>query len=147
GDVTITDLPVALDQLHDNVQRNAAALAAAQGRVRVQALPWGRDLSPIPRGYDVVLGADVVYDPRCFPALLATLQQLCGPRSVAFLSCGMRRELGTAGFFHQLLPLHFCVQLLRHHRDTNVSLYRLTQRQHRSVVPGSTETSTSVCTD
>ncbi|XP_031468211.1 EEF1A lysine methyltransferase 3-like [Phasianus colchicus] len=111
------------------MQRNAAALAASPGRVVVQALPWGDELSPVRPAYDVVLGADVVYDPRCFPALLATLRRLCGPRSVAFLSCGMRRQLGTEGFFHELLPLHFCVRLLRHHGDTNVSLYRLTLRR------------------
>lgn len=133
GDVTITDLPVALDQLHDNAQRNAAAAAAARGRLRVRALPWGGELSSFPRGYDVVLGADVVYDPRCFPALLATLRHLCGPRSVAFLSCGMRRQLGTERFFHELLPLHFCVRLLRHHGDTDVGLYRLTAQGHTSV--------------
>ncbi|XP_021234872.1 EEF1A lysine methyltransferase 3 [Numida meleagris] len=128
GDVTITDLPMALDQIRENVRRNAAAVAAAAGRARVRALAWGRELSSFPRGYDVVLGADVVYEPRCFPALLATLRHLCGPRSVAFLSCGMRRELGAGRFFDTLLPPHFHVELLRRHDDTDVSLYRLTQQ-------------------
>ncbi|XP_072214264.1 EEF1A lysine methyltransferase 3 [Excalfactoria chinensis] len=128
GDVTLTDLPLALEQLRDNAERNAAAVAAAGGRVVVEALPWGRELGCVPRGYDVVLGADVVYEPRCFPALLDTLLQLCGPPAIAFLSCGMRPQLGTETFFQQLLPMHFCVQLLRHHQDTNVGLYRLTRR-------------------
>lgn len=129
GDVTLTDLPLALEQLRTNMELNAAAVAASRGRVRVQALPWGRALGSIPHSYDVVLGADVVYDSRCFPALLDTLLQLCGPRSVAFLSCGMRPQLGTAGFFWELLPLHFCVRLLRHHEDSDVGLYRVTRRR------------------
>uniref|UniRef100_A0A8B9DH63 EEF1A lysine methyltransferase 3 n=1 Tax=Anser cygnoides TaxID=8845 RepID=A0A8B9DH63_ANSCY len=108
GDVTITDLPVALDQIRENVRRNVPGGAtAARRRPRVRALAWGLDHGAFPRGYDVVLGADVVYEPRSFPALLATLRHLCGPRSVALLCCGMRRELGAARFFHELLPRHF----------------------------------------
>ncbi|XP_066841504.1 LOW QUALITY PROTEIN: EEF1A lysine methyltransferase 3 [Anser cygnoides] len=131
GDVTITDLPVALDQIRENVRRNVPG--GATGRTatpRVRALAWGLDHGAFPRGYDVVLGADVVYEPRSFPALLATLRHLCGPRSVALLCCGMRRELGAARFFHELLPRHFRTELLRRCADGDVELYRATCGHH-----------------
>ncbi|XP_071887914.1 EEF1A lysine methyltransferase 3 [Anas platyrhynchos] len=127
GDVTITDLPLALEQIRENVRRNVPGGAAAPcPPPRVRALAWGLDHGSFPRGYDVVLGADVVYDPRSFPALLTTLRHLCGPRSVALLCCGMRRELGAARFFQQLLPRHFRTQLLRRCPQRDVELYRAT---------------------
>ncbi|NXK56898.1 EFMT3 methyltransferase, partial [Chauna torquata] len=128
GDVTITDLPVALDQIRENVRRNVPGGPTAV-MPQVRALAWGRDQGAFPRGYDVVLGADVVYEPRSFPALLATLRHLCGPRSIAFLCCRMRRELGAGLFFETLLPQHFRTELLRRDAEEDINLYRVTCRQ------------------
>ncbi|NXA44189.1 EFMT3 methyltransferase, partial [Eudromia elegans] len=126
GDVTITDLPVALEQIQENVQRNLPAAPAPPPRVR--ALSWGLDHGAFPRGaYDVVLGADIVYVPETFPRLVATLRHLMGPRAVAFLSSKMRRELGAGLFFETLLPRHFLVELLRRDEEQDINIYRVTR--------------------
>ncbi|XP_064354516.1 EEF1A lysine methyltransferase 3 [Dromaius novaehollandiae] len=124
GDVTITDLPVALEQIRENVQRNVPATLAPQPRVR--ALSWGLDHGAFPRGYDVVLGADIVYLPETFPLLLRTLRHLCGPRSVALLAAKMRREHGAGLFFETLLPQHFRTELVRRDAEQDINVYRVT---------------------
>ncbi|NXD17323.1 EFMT3 methyltransferase, partial [Nothocercus nigrocapillus] len=124
GDVTITDLPVALEQIRENVRRNLPGLAP---QPRVCALSWGLDHGAFPRGaYDVVLGADIVYAPDTFPRLVATLRHLAGPRTVTFLSSKMRRELGAGFFFETLLPRHFGVELLRRDAEQDINVYRVT---------------------
>ncbi|XP_025900871.1 EEF1A lysine methyltransferase 3 [Nothoprocta perdicaria] len=134
GDVTITDLPVALEQIRENVRRNVPAARAPRPRVR--ALSWGLDHDAFPRGaYDVVLGADIVYVPETFPRLVATLRHLAGPRTVALLSSKMRRELGAAFFFETLLPRHFRVELLRRHEEQDINIYRVTCPAPAGVLP------------
>uniref|UniRef100_A0A8B9QHX9 EEF1A lysine methyltransferase 3 n=1 Tax=Apteryx owenii TaxID=8824 RepID=A0A8B9QHX9_APTOW len=126
GDVTITDLPVALEQIRENVRRNVPATLAPQPRVR--ALSWGLDHGAFPSGYDVVLGADIVYLRETFPLLLGTLRHLCGPRSVAYLASKMRQEHGAGLFFDTLLPLHFLAELVHRDEEQNINIYRVTCR-------------------
>ncbi|XP_067170045.1 EEF1A lysine methyltransferase 3 [Apteryx mantelli] len=126
GDVTITDLPVALEQIRENVRRNVPATLAPQPRVR--ALSWGLDHGAFPSGYDVVLGADIVYLRETFPLLLGTLRHLCGPRSVAYLASKMRREHGAGLFFDTLLPQHFLAELVHRDEEQNINIYRVTCR-------------------
>ncbi|XP_062453081.1 EEF1A lysine methyltransferase 3 [Rhea pennata] len=126
GDVTITDLPVALEQIRENVRRNVPETLVPQPRVR--ALSWGLDHDTFPSGYDVVLGADIVYLPETFALLVGTLRHLCGPGSVAYLSSKMRREHGTGLFFETLLPQHFLVELVCRDDEQNINVYRVTWR-------------------
>ncbi|KAM4644095.1 EEF1A lysine methyltransferase 3 [Amazona ochrocephala] len=124
GDVTITDRPVALDQIRENVRLN---FPGAGARPRVRALEWGRDEDSFPRDFEVVLGSDLVYDPASFPALLRALRHLCGPRSRALLSARTRGgDSGSRCFFHRVLPPFFRVQLLWQEQEHDIEIYGVT---------------------
>ncbi|XP_038608777.1 EEF1A lysine methyltransferase 3 [Tachyglossus aculeatus] len=124
GDVTITDLPLALEQIQCNVRANVPPA----GRARVRALRWGQDQELFPDDFDLVLGADIVYLEPEFPQLLATLQHLCGPRGTVLLAAKMREEHGTGRFFHCLLPRAFHVELVQCDQEQNIHIYRATPR-------------------
>lgn len=128
GDVTITDLPLALEQIQDNVHANVPS----GGRVKVCALSWGIDQHGFPGNYDLVLGADIVYLEPTFPLLLGTLQHLCGPHGTIYLASKMREEHGTESFFQHFLPQHFQLELAQRDEDANVNIYRA---RHREVRP------------
>lgn len=54
---------------------------------------WGEDvaaLSPQGRPPDVITGADIIYEERHYPALLATLQGLAAPHTVIYLASRLR---------------------------------------------------------
>ncbi|KAM9616152.1 LOW QUALITY PROTEIN: EEF1A lysine methyltransferase 3 [Morphnus guianensis] len=125
GDVTITDQPVALDQIRENVRLN---FPAEGGRPRVRALLWGRDEGSFRREYEVILGSDIVYHPPSFPLLLGTLRHLCGPRSFALLCANAGGDAGARRFFRQMLPPYFRIQLLRREAEEEIEIYRVTRR-------------------
>ncbi|KAM5254159.1 EEF1A lysine methyltransferase 3 isoform 3-T4 [Hipposideros larvatus] len=127
GDVTITDLPLALEQIQGNVQANVPA----GGRAQVCALSWGINQHVFPGDYDLVLGADIVYLEPTFPLLLGTLQHLCGTHGTIYLASKMREEHGTESFFQQLLPQHFQLELAQRDEDENVNIYRARHREPR----------------
>ncbi|KAM6307931.1 EEF1A lysine methyltransferase 3 [Podargus strigoides] len=126
GDVTITDQPAALDQIQENIRLNFPEGGGPQARVLV----WGEDEGAFPRGgYSVILGSDIVYHRPAFSPLLGTLRHLCGPHTVALLCAKMRGGDGGARyFFHQMLPPHFRVQLLRREPEEELEIYRVTCR-------------------
>ncbi|RLV62163.1 hypothetical protein DV515_00019601, partial [Chloebia gouldiae] len=72
AEVTLTDRPPALPQLRENARRNFPGAAAP----RVRALRWGRDQRRFPPKFHLILGSDIVYDPRAFAPLLGTLRHL-----------------------------------------------------------------------
>ncbi|XP_032501746.1 EEF1A lysine methyltransferase 3 [Phocoena sinus] len=127
GDVTITDLPLVLEQIQGNVQANVPAGGGAQ----VRALSWGIDQHVFPGDYDLVLGADIVYLEPTFPLLLGTLQHLCGPHGTIYLASKMRDEHGTESFFQHLLPHHFQLELAKRDENENVNIYRARHRGPR----------------
>ncbi|XP_025048469.1 EEF1A lysine methyltransferase 3 isoform X1 [Alligator sinensis] len=126
GDVTLTDLPLTLEQLRENVARNVPAEHMARAHIR--ALSWGLDHEQFPSGYDVILGADIIYLRDTYPLLLRTLQHLSGPSSTIYLASKMRQEHGTAEFFETLLPRHFACELVQRDEQENISIYRVTRR-------------------
>uniref|UniRef100_A0A8C3S729 EEF1A lysine methyltransferase 3 n=1 Tax=Chelydra serpentina TaxID=8475 RepID=A0A8C3S729_CHESE len=128
GDVTITDLPLALEQIQENVHRNVPAEHSA--RARVCALSWGLDHEEFLRDYDFVLGADIVYLKDTYPLLIRTLRHLCGPHSAIYLSSKMRQEHSTAEFYEALLPLHFTSELAYRDENENINIYRVTSKRN-----------------
>ncbi|XP_074836335.1 EEF1A lysine methyltransferase 3 [Carettochelys insculpta] len=127
GEVTITDLPLALKQIQENVNRNIPAEDSV--RARVCALSWGLNHEEFPRDYDFILGADVVYLKDTYPLLIRTLQHLCGSHSTIYLSSKMRQEHSTAVFYERLLPLHFTSELAHRDENENINIYRVTSKQ------------------
>ncbi|KAM6214865.1 EEF1A lysine methyltransferase 3 isoform 1-T1 [Rhynchocyon petersi] len=127
GNVTITDLPLALEQIQGNVRANVPAGSQAE----VRALSWGIDQHVFPGDYDLVLGADIVYLEPTFPLLLGTLHHLCGPQGTIYLASQMREEHGTESFFQQFLPQHFQLELAQRDEDVNVNIYRARRREPR----------------
>ncbi|NWV00616.1 EFMT3 methyltransferase, partial [Upupa epops] len=125
GDVTITDQPVALEQIRENVGLNFPGWG--QGAPRVQALRWGLDQGSFPGGgFEVILGSDIVYDPASFVPLLRTLRHLCGPSSLALLSVPVRGgDRGSRYFFNHMVPPHFMVQLLQREPQNEIEIYGL----------------------
>jgi predicted nicotinamide N-methyase len=80
--VTLTDLPHIVPLTQHNVELNSYGMAQP---ARVMPFLWGTD--PAPLGYgahppDMVVAADVLYEPQYYPLLLATLQDLCPPPAV-----------------------------------------------------------------
>uniref|UniRef100_A0A803TUS5 EEF1A lysine methyltransferase 3 n=1 Tax=Anolis carolinensis TaxID=28377 RepID=A0A803TUS5_ANOCA len=128
GDVTITDLPVALKQIEENVHRNLPVKCL--GRTRVCALSWGVDHTMFPQNYDFILGADIVYLKDMFPLLIRTLQHLSGAQSTIYLSSKMRQEHSTALFFETLLPMHFTSELAFRDETENINIYKVTSKSH-----------------
>uniref|UniRef100_A0A8D0GQI3 EEF1A lysine methyltransferase 3 n=1 Tax=Sphenodon punctatus TaxID=8508 RepID=A0A8D0GQI3_SPHPU len=128
GDVTITDLPLALKQIEENVHNNLPEEHLT--RTRVCTLSWGIDQKDFPIDYDIILGADIVYAKDTYPLLIRTLRYLCGPRSTIYLSSKMRREHSTMEFFETLLPVHFVLELAYRDENEDISVYRVTSKMN-----------------
>lgn len=125
--MTLTDRPPALPQLRDNARRN---FPGGAGEPRVRALRWGRDHRRFPRKFHLVLGSDIVYDPRSFAPLLSTLRYLVVPPARALLSARLRGgDAGTSRFFSQVLPPFFQVRLLRREPERDLEIYGLSPRE------------------
>lgn len=88
GAVILTDLPQAVPKLEEAIEANETALAASNATVTAAALAWG-DLDACydvaPEGVDLVIGADLLYNPANFDALLATMLELAQIREARIL--------------------------------------------------------------
>ncbi|XP_017659219.1 PREDICTED: protein-lysine methyltransferase METTL21B-like, partial [Lepidothrix coronata] len=140
AEVTLTDRPAALPQLRENVRQNfpgGSPEGVAGGAPRVRALRWGRDQRRFPPKFHLVLGSDIVYDPRAFGPLLGTLRHLVAPPGRALLSARRRGgDAGTPRFFGQMLPPFFRVQLLRRDPEGDIEIYGLTPREGEQLTGG-----------
>ena len=109
----MTDRPVALPMLHQNVQRNAVQ------NVRVHELTWGqKNLDEFSPPYDVIIGADIIYIEDTFDDLLATVGRLSDDRTIVVLSCQIRYDCDLR--FLEMLRKRFTVQLLHSNRDVKI---------------------------
>ncbi|KAK4790291.1 hypothetical protein SAY86_017595 [Trapa natans] len=110
ADVTVTDLPHVLPNLHFNAEANAPLLSSTGGAVRVAALRWGEaeDVELIGNDFDLVLASDVVYYDYLFDPLLQTLKLLFGGGGVSqammdkkmlFVMAHLRRWKKDSAFF------------------------------------------------
>ncbi|KAL8713185.1 MAG: hypothetical protein Q9220_002706 [cf. Caloplaca sp. 1 TL-2023] len=105
-----------VDMAKENITMNGV-----NGVVDTAVLKWG---SPIPDNllhveedftpYDLVLGADMVYEPRDFPALMSTLQELFSrfPNLQVLISSAVRREATLDSFLGACRHSGFEVELL-----------------------------------
>ncbi|XP_051114889.1 uncharacterized protein LOC127240323 [Andrographis paniculata] len=119
--VTATDLPAALPNLQFNVDANAAAVAARGGAVEVAALRWGErrhveEIMGPGRAYEVVLGSDLVYDPRVYDPLLETLKLLVVEKGAAVIMAHCRRWKKKESVFFRKARKFFHLEVL-HNRN------------------------------
>ncbi|KAF1371864.1 hypothetical protein PFLUV_G00273780 [Perca fluviatilis] len=119
--VTITDREPALDFLSANVKANVPP--DSQGSVVVSELTWGEGLERYPAGgFDVVLGADIVYLEDTFVPLLQTLEHLCSDSTVVLLACKIRYKRDTN--FLSMLKQRFMVEEIYYEKQRDIHVYK-----------------------
>lgn len=129
ADVTITDRSPALEFLKTNVRENVPP--HLQGAVRVSELTWGEGLAHYrSSGYDLILGADIVYLEETFSALLHTLEYLSSETTVVLLACRIRYERDER--FMSMLGNGFSVQQVHYDPQRDVHIYRAVKNKTKS---------------
>ncbi|TDG96291.1 hypothetical protein EPR50_G00238830 [Perca flavescens] len=119
--VTITDREPALDFLSANVEANVPP--DSQGSVVVSELTWGEGLERYPAGgFDLVLGADIVYLEDTFVPLLQTLEHLCSESTVVLLACKIRYKRDTN--FLSMLKQRFLVEEIYYDKQRDIHVYK-----------------------
>lgn len=129
ADVTITDRSPALEILEANVKENVPS--SLQGVVRVSELTWGEGLTRYRSGgYDLVLGADIVYLEETFSALLGTIEHLSSEITEVLLACRIRYERDER--FLSMLGNRFSVQEVYYDSQRDVHIYRAVKNKIKS---------------
>ncbi|XP_028277056.1 protein N-lysine methyltransferase METTL21A-like [Parambassis ranga] len=119
--VTITDREPALDFLSANVEANLPT--DSQRSVLVSELTWGEGLERYPAGgFDLVLGADIVYLEDTFVPLLHTMEHLCSDTTVVLLACKIRYERDTN--FLSMLKERFTVEEVSYDKQRDIHVYK-----------------------
>ncbi|KAK2857028.1 hypothetical protein Q5P01_005763 [Channa striata] len=127
--VTITDRQPALDFLSANVKANLPP--DSQGSAVVSELTWGESLDRYPAGgFDLVLGADIVYLEDTFVPLLQTLEHLCSDTSVVLLACKIRYERDTN--FLNMLKQRFRTEEVYYDKQRDIHVYKAWKLPPRS---------------
>lgn len=119
--VTITDRQPALDSLFTNVKSNLppATLESAT----VSELSWGEHLDRFPAGgFDLVLGADIVYLEDTFIPLLKTMEHLCCENTLVLLSCKIRYERDNT--FLNMLKQRFQVEEVYYDKERDIHVFK-----------------------
>lgn len=139
ANVTVTDLPHVLCNLHFNVEANSKLLQVNQGaKVNIAGLSWGvdEDMKAIGKEYDLILGSDVVYHDRLYKPLIKTLRFfLLGnddgskKKRVAFVMAHLKRWKKESAFF-KMARKHFDVDIIHsdppsHGARVGVVVYRM----------------------
>lgn len=124
--VTITDRQPALDSLSTNVKSNLPP--AVLELATVSELTWGEHLDRYPSGgFDLVLGADIVYLEDTFIPLLNTMEYLCSDRTIVLLSCKIRYERDNA--FLNMLKQRFWVEEVYYDKEKDIHVFKATKIQ------------------
>lgn len=94
-----------------------------QQSVEVCELTWGENLGRYPAGgFDLVLGADIVYLEDTFVPLLQTLEHLCSDTSVVLLACKIRYERDTN--FVAMLGQRFRTEEVYYDKQRDIHIYK-----------------------
>lgn len=119
--MTITDREPALDFLSANIKANLPT--DVQESAVVSELSWGENLERYPAGgFDLVLGADIVYLEDTFVSLLQTLEHLCSDTTVVLLACKIRYERDTN--FLGMLKQRFRVEEVYYEKERDIHIYK-----------------------
>ncbi|XP_067894317.1 EEF1A lysine methyltransferase 3-like [Heterodontus francisci] len=131
GDVTLTDQPIVLNQIQFNITNNIPA--SIQQRSTISALCWGENQDQFPTDYDFILGSDIVYSTRDFPALIKTLQHLSNQHTVIYICSKMRESMGAIDFHEKLLPQHFNSEVVHRTANKEINVYKVTKKDANAV--------------
>lgn len=85
------------------------ASEAAQTLMRVEELDWREDVAFLQPPFDVLLAADVVYDPKYVTQLVECMLSLSNPETLVLFAFYKRAEDSSAAFW-KLLPQFFDIQ-------------------------------------
>lgn len=122
---TITDREPALDFLSANVRANVPS--DSPGSAAVSELSWGQGLERYPAGgFDLVMGADIIYLEDTFEPLLRTLEHLCSPSTLVLLACKLRYQRDTD--FLSLLGRRFGVLEVHYDQERDIHVYEARKR-------------------
>ncbi|XP_057684027.1 protein N-lysine methyltransferase METTL21A [Corythoichthys intestinalis] len=126
--MTITDRNSAMDFLSANVKANLPD--NLQKSVVVSELSWGENLDRYPsEGFDLVLGADIVYLEDTFVPLIQTLKHLCSHATVVLLACRIRYERDTN--FLNMLSKWFNVAEVYYDKQRDIHIYKASKQLPR----------------
>ncbi|XP_055487333.1 EEF1A lysine methyltransferase 3-like [Leucoraja erinacea] len=126
AEVTLTDLPAALDQIKFNIATNVPP--SLRHRSKVAALCWGVDQHSFPSDYDIILGSDIVYSRSKYSALLETLNDLSNPRSLIYLSSKMREHMGAVTFHSSMAPEYFNSEIVHQENDNDINIFKMAKK-------------------
>lgn len=102
---------------------NANIPADSPGSAAVSELSWGEGLERYPiGGFDLVLGADIIYLEDTFVPLLRTLEYLCADSTLVLLACKIRYQRDTD--FLSLLGQRFRVQEVHYDQERDIRVYQ-----------------------
>lgn len=150
-DVTLTDLPNVLPLTQINIDKNKDALRTALAFAKgdnthvhrsktcvAEALDWNKDCDFVNRTFDLILGADLMYDPKLAQPLAATVARLSTPTSTIIIAHEHRKETVdeqfTNAFRQYNLMLH---EIPRQKRwDEDLSLFQLVQSSSAAASSG-----------
>ena len=99
--MVLTDRDIRPAQLNLEHNRHNLDSNSTSSTVRVSELEWGASVLSFQPPYDLVLAADVIYVEESYPALIQTLLDLTGPRSLVLLSSKHRYQRDDR-FFQRL---------------------------------------------
>ncbi|KAK3279435.1 hypothetical protein CYMTET_12681 [Cymbomonas tetramitiformis] len=84
--VTLTDMQHILPMTQANVDLNSKLLSEEAGTMSVQEHLWGSSTDHFRVPYDMIIGAECLYQPEHFEALLESIQGLSGPNTRIYMS-------------------------------------------------------------
>uniref|UniRef100_F1L941 Protein FAM119A n=1 Tax=Ascaris suum TaxID=6253 RepID=F1L941_ASCSU len=117
--VDATDQPLAIPLLAENVKRNSPSNAL----IKVFPLHWQTDRPKHP--YQVVLGADLVYDAELFKPLAEVMKHSCD-KSTLFLFSNRIRYLKDELFYRTLMEQGFIVDKEFYDSGFDIHIFRIT---------------------
>lgn len=99
GEVTLTDRPNVLNQIVYNVNSNIPSELIV--RTKVSALQWDHPHDQYASKYDIIIGSDIVYDPRQFQPLINMLLHLSNPDTVIYFSSKLIKNIAAVVFYEK----------------------------------------------
>ncbi|XP_032879303.1 EEF1A lysine methyltransferase 3-like [Amblyraja radiata] len=126
GEVTLTDRPNVLNQIVYNVNSNIPSELIA--RTKVSALQWDHPHDQYASKYDIIIGSDIVYDPRQFQPLINMLLHLSNPDTVIYFSSKLIKNIAAVVFYEKKLPMHFDFEIVHTLPHQLINVYKITRR-------------------